>query len=143
LGAQAAVGFGTTPYGRNLSLIVFEGGFLLVGTVLPFLLVHPVGRRFPRWMLLVPGLTIGVAMTAYFGVGLIQMITNVVQGKPAYDDVGLPEAFFWVAVPAYIVWGTGLTLAARGYQLRTSAEWWQERRQSRSADGRRPGGAAA
>ncbi|MEV4266613.1 hypothetical protein [Kribbella sp. NPDC049584] len=119
LAAQAAVGFGTTPYGRDLSLVLFEGGFLLVGTLLPFLLVHPIGRRFPRWMLLVPGFTLGVAMTAYFGVGLVQMIANVVQGKPVYGDVGLPDAFFWVAVPAYVVWGAGLTLAARGYQFTT------------------------
>ncbi|MER7251729.1 hypothetical protein [Kribbella sp. NPDC000426] len=120
LAAQAAVGFGTTPYGGNLSLVLFEGGFLLVGTLLPFLLVHPLGRRFPRWMLLTPGYALGVGMTAYFGVGLLQMIVNVVQGRPAYDDVGLPEAFFWVAVPAYVVWGVGLTLAARGYQFATA-----------------------
>src|SRR5207244_5128045 len=52
LAAQAAVGFGQTPYGGNLSLVLFEGGFLLAGTVLPYLLVHPIGRRFPRWLLL-------------------------------------------------------------------------------------------
>ncbi|MFC6161115.1 hypothetical protein [Kribbella jiaozuonensis] len=119
LAAQAVVGFGTTPYGGNLSLILFEGGFLLVGTLLPFLLVHPIGRRFPRWMLLTPGFVIGVGMTAYFGVGLIQMIVAVAQGKPPYDDVGLPDAFFWVAVPAYVVWGAGLVLATRGYQFAT------------------------
>jgi hypothetical protein len=119
LAAQAAVGFGTTPYGGNLSLIVFEGGFLLVGTLLPFLLVHPIGRHFPRWMLFVPGFTIGVGMTAYFGVGPIQMIVAAVQGRPVYGDVGLPDAFFWVAVPAYVVWGVGLILATRGYQFAT------------------------
>jgi hypothetical protein len=119
LAAQAAVGFGTTPYGGNLSLVVFEGGFLLVGTLLPFLLVHPIGRHFPRWMLLAPGFTIGVGMTAYFGVGLIQMIVAAVQGQPVYGDVGLPDAFFWVAVPAYVVWGIGLILATRGYEFAT------------------------
>lgn len=119
LGAQAVVGFGETPYDGNLSVVLFEGGFLLVGILLPFLLVHPIGRRFPRWMLLTPGFVIGTGMTAYFGVGLIQMIVAVAQGKPPYDDVGLPDAFFWVAVPAYIVWGVGLLLAARGYQFGT------------------------
>ncbi|WUJ74715.1 hypothetical protein OG809_15915 [Kribbella soli] len=127
LAAQAAVGFGTTPYGGDLSLILFEGGFMLVGTLLPFLLVHPVGRRFPRWMLLVPGFTLGAAMTAYFGVGLIQMVVAVAQGKPVYGDVGLPDAFFWVAVPAYVVWGVGLTLAARGYQFATRKDTDSER----------------
>lgn len=119
LGAQAVVGFEQTPYGGNLSVILFEGGFLLVGTLLPFLLVHRIGRVFPRWMLLVPGYLLGAGMTAYFGVGLIQMIVAAVQGQPVYGDVGLPDSFFWVAVPAYVVWGTGLTIAARGYQFAT------------------------
>ncbi|WP_432887016.1 hypothetical protein ACQPYH_04585 [Kribbella sp. CA-245084] len=119
LAAQAAVGFGATPYGRDLSLFLFEAGFMLVGTLLPFLLVHPIGRRFPRWVLLVPGFTLGAGMTAYFGVGLIQMIVATVQGKPMFADIPLPDAFFWVAVPAYVVWGAGLTLATRGYQFAT------------------------
>lgn len=120
LAAQAAVGFGTTPYGGNLSRTLFESGFLLVGILLPFLLVHPIGRRFPRWMLLTPGFVIGFGMTAYFGVGLVQMIVAVVQGKPVYGDIGLPDAFFWVAVPAYVVWAAGLLLATRGYQFATA-----------------------
>ncbi|MEU8223428.1 hypothetical protein [Kribbella sp. NPDC048915] len=116
LAAQAVVGFDKTPYESNLSILLFEGGFILAGTLLPFLLVHKIGRYFPHRLLLVPAYTIGVGMTAYFAVGLIQMTVNAVQGKPAYGDVGLPESFFWVAVPAYVVWGVGLTLAARGYQ---------------------------
>jgi hypothetical protein len=119
LGAQAVVGFEKMPYGGNLSIALFEGGFILAGTLLPFLLVHRLGRYFPRWLLLLPGFTIGVGMTAYFTVGLIQMIVNAVQGEPAYGDVGLPDSFFWVAVPAYVVWGAGLTVAARGYQFAT------------------------
>ncbi|MGW7682324.1 hypothetical protein ACWGID_16395 [Kribbella sp. NPDC054772] len=119
LAAQAAVGFNQTPHGGNLSLMLFEGGFLMVGTVLPFLLAHPIGRRFPRWLLLLPGFTIGVGMTAYFGVGLIQMVVAALQGEPVYGDVGLPDSFFWVAVPAYVVWGAGLLVAARGYQFAT------------------------
>jgi hypothetical protein len=97
--------------------VLFESGFVLVGTVLPFLLVHPIGHRFPRWLLLLPGYTLGAGMTAYFGVGLLQMIVDAVQGRPGFGEVGLPESFFWVAVPAYVVWGAGLTIAARGYQF--------------------------
>ncbi|GAA3099313.1 hypothetical protein JOF29_005775 [Kribbella aluminosa] len=121
LGAQAVVGFEKTPYGNSLSLLLFEGGFVLAGTLLPFLLVHRLGRWFPRWLLLLPGYAIGCGITAYFGVGLIQMIANAVQGQPVFGDValGLPDSFFWVAVPAYLVWGVGLTVAARGYQLAT------------------------
>ncbi|HWD79879.1 MAG TPA: hypothetical protein VG497_13385 [Kribbella sp.] len=119
LGAQAVVGFGKTPYGGNLSLLLFESGFLLAGTLLPFLLIHRIGRRFPRWLLLLPGYTIGAGITAYFGVGLIQMIVAALRGQPVYGDVGLPDSFFWVAVPAYVAWGVGLTVAARGYQFAT------------------------
>jgi hypothetical protein len=119
LGAQAAVGFGQTPFGGNHSVMIFEGGFLLAGTALPFLLAHPIGRRFPRWMLLIPGFVIGAGMSAYFDVGLIQMVVAVAQGEPIFADIGLPDSFFWVAVPAYVVWGAGLTVAARGYQFAT------------------------
>jgi hypothetical protein len=119
LGAQAVVGLEQTPYAGSLSLIIFEGGFLLAGTLLPFLLVHRIGRFFPRWLLLLPGYLIGAGMTAYFSVGLIQMIVAAIQGKPVYGDVGLPDSFFWVSVPAYVVWAVGLTAATRGYQLAT------------------------
>jgi len=124
LTAQAVVDFGSTPYNStpynsSLSRIIFEGGFVLAGVALPLLLVYRAGRIFPRWMLLLPGIGLGAGITAYFGVGLLQMIANVLQGKPAYDDVGLPESFFWVAVPAYLVWGVSLSIAAYGYYRRT------------------------
>jgi hypothetical protein len=119
LAAQAAVGFGSTPYAGNLSMILFEGGFLLAGIALPLLLVYRLGRIFPRWMLLLPGAGLGAGITAYFGVGLLQMIVAALRGKPVYGDVGLPDTFFWVAVPAYLVWGVGLSIAAYGYHLRT------------------------
>ncbi|MET9315344.1 hypothetical protein ABZX12_26305 [Kribbella sp. NPDC003505] len=118
--AQAVVGFDRSPFGGHLSLIAFEGGFVLAGTVLPFLLVHPIGLWFPRWMLLLPGFTIGFGMSAYFGVGLVQMVVAVAQGQPvAGEGSGLPDSFFWVAIPAYLTWGAGLVAAARGYQFAT------------------------
>ena len=119
LAAQAAVGFGSTPFAGGLSMILFEGGFLLAGIALPLLLVYPPGRFFPRWMLLLPGAGLGAGITAYFGVGLLQMIVAALQGKPVFGDIGLPDTFFWVAVPAYLVWGIGLTIAADGYRRRT------------------------
>lgn len=122
LAAQAVIGFGTSPFEGGASIVLFEGGFLLAGTALPLLLVHRPGRLFPRWMLLWPGAGLGVGITAYFGVGLIQMIAAVLNGQPVYgDDVGqtLPESFFWVAVPSYLVWGAGLVVATYGYYLRT------------------------
>jgi hypothetical protein len=120
--AQGVVGFGTAPYGGGLSIVLFEGGFLLAGTVLPLLLVYPLDRSFPRWVLLWPGAGLGTGITAYFGVGLVQMIVAALNGEPVYgDDLGnmLPESFFWVAVPAYVVWGAGIATATYGYYLRT------------------------
>jgi hypothetical protein len=118
--AQAVVGFGTAPYGGGLSVVLFEGGFLLAGTVLPLLLVYRLGRIFPRWMLLWPGAGLGTGITAYFGVGLVQMIAAALNGEPEYASGSLlPESFFWVAVPAYVVWGAGLAAATYGYYLRT------------------------
>ena len=70
-------------------------------------------------MLLLPGAGLGAGITAYFGVGLIQMIVAAVQGEPVYGDIGLPDSFFWVAVPSYLVWGLGLAVATYGYYLRT------------------------
>lgn len=119
LGAQAAVGFGSTPYGQSPSRILFEGGFLLAGVALPLLLVYRVGRVFPRWMLLLPGTVLGAGITAYFGVGLIQMIGEVLRGERVFDGIDLPAAFFWVAVPCYLVWGLGLATATYGYYGRT------------------------
>ncbi|TWD79946.1 hypothetical protein FB561_1012 [Kribbella amoyensis] len=119
LAAQAVVGFDFVPYDAGLSILLFEGGFLLAGILLPLLLVYRAGRVFPRWMLLLPGAGLGAGITAYFGVGLLQMIAAALQGKAVYGDVGLPDSFFWVAVPAYFAWGVGLAVAAYGYHLRT------------------------
>jgi hypothetical protein len=117
--AQAVVGFDAVPYAAGLSMMLFEGGFLLAGIALPLLLVYRAGRFFPRWMLLLPGAGLGAGITAYFGVGLLQMLAAVVQGEAVFADIGLPDAFFWVAVPAYLVWGVGLAVATYGFHLRT------------------------
>jgi hypothetical protein len=119
LGAQAAVGLDSTPYGAGLAVILFELGFLLTGVVLPVLLVTRLGRVFPRWMLLLPGGGLGAGITAYFGVGLLQMLADAVRNESPFGEIDLPEAFFWVAVPAYLVWGAGLLAATYGYHLRT------------------------
>jgi hypothetical protein len=119
LAAQAAVGFDVIPYAAGPSVLLFEGGFLLAGIALPLLLVYRPGRVFPRWMLLLPGVGLGTGITAYFGVGLIQMIVETLQGKTVFDGSGLPTAFFWVAVPCYLGWGLGLATATYGYYGRT------------------------
>lgn len=117
--AQAVVGFDTVPYEAGLALAAFEVLFVLAGVLLPFLLVHRSGRIFPRWMLLLPGYGLGTGISVYFGIGLIQMILDVIVGKPVYGAGELPAAFFFVAVPAYLLWGLGLLGATTGYYLRT------------------------
>ena len=84
--------FERTPYSGNLSLILFEAGFLVAGTVLPLVLVHLFGRLLPGWMLILPGFAIGGGMMAYFGVGLIQMIVATIQGEPSLGDDGVRRA---------------------------------------------------
>jgi hypothetical protein len=115
LAAQVAVGFES----QGLWAVLFEGGFLLAGVVLPLLLVYRPGRVFPRWMLLLPGAVLGTGITAYFGVGLIQMFGEVLRGERVFEGIDLPAAFFWVAVPCYLVWGLGLATATYGYYGRT------------------------
>jgi hypothetical protein len=70
-------------------------------------------------MLLLPGACLGAGITAYFGVGLVQMIIDGIQGEAVYSGTPLPASFFWIAVPAYLVWGAGLAVATAGYYLHT------------------------
>ena len=124
--AQLAVGFGELVDGGG-SLLMFEVGFLLAGTVLPLALIHRWGRvvprwvpllagwRVPRWLLLGPALAIGGGMTAYFGVSIVQLAAETLSGTWDPGDGSLPLGFFWVAEPAYLAWGVGLVAAAVGY----------------------------
>lgn len=124
--AQFAVGVGELVDGGG-SLLMFEAGFLLAGTVLPLALIHRwgrvvprwvpllAGRRVPRWLLLGPAFAIGGGMTAYFGVSIVQLAAETLSGTWDPGDGSLPLGFFWVAVPAYLAWGVGLVVAAIGY----------------------------
>jgi hypothetical protein len=125
--AQLAVGFGSALLHGGGSVLAFEAGFLLAGTVLPLALVHVWGRvfpawvpllaarRVPRWVLLGPAFAIAGGMTAYFGVATVKLAVETVNGTWPHGAGSLPLAFFWVAVPAYLTWGLGLGTAALGY----------------------------
>jgi hypothetical protein len=125
--AQLAVGFGSSLLQGGGSLLVFEAGFVLAGTVLPLALVHRwgrvlprwvpllAGRRVPRWLLLGPAFGIAGGLTVYFGVGTVQLAAETLSGTWDRGAGSLPLAFFWVAMPAYLVWGLGLGAAALGY----------------------------
>jgi hypothetical protein len=129
--AQLAVGVGDELLRGNVSVVLFEAGFMLAGTVLPLALVSrwgrivpawlPVlaGRRVPRWVVLAPGLALGVGMTTYFGLTLVMIVGQTLTGT--WQDIGgsLPLWFFWAAVPAYLVWGLGLAAAALAYRHST------------------------
>ena len=125
--AQLAVGFGSQLLNGDVTVLLFEGGFLLAGTVLPLALVCSWGRVFPRWvpvlagrvvprwLVLGPGLVLGVGMTAYFGMTLVKMSLAALSGASESFAGSEPLWFFWIAVPAYLVWGLGLLVAALAY----------------------------
>ena len=128
--AQAVVGFDES----RLSSIAFEACFVLAGTLLPLALVHSwgmvwprwvvglAGRRVPRRLVLWPGAGVSVMIIGYFGVMLGQMVVERLHGRnpfPPDARMDLPETFFWVAVPAYVVWGAALAVATLSYQRRS------------------------
>lgn len=54
----------------------------------------------------------------YFGSGIVQLRLDAVRGAST-TTATVPQAFLWVAVPAYVVWGAGLGAAALSYWRRT------------------------
>lgn len=135
VGAQVAIGFGRIQKlgGARMAFqaAVLETGFLLAGTVLPLALVHSwgrivprwipllAGRPVPRWLPLGPALVLSPLMTVYFGLTLVKVIADTLSGAWRHSFDPFPLAFFWVAVPAYWVWGLGLGAAAIAYYQRT------------------------
>ncbi len=127
LGAQLASGFESSLLQLSASLLLFEAGFVLAGTVLPLALVCSwgrivprwvpllAGRPVPRWLLLGPAFAIAGGLTAYFGMTLMMLAAATLNGTWGQMTGSLPLAFFWVAVPAYFVWGLGLGAAALAY----------------------------
>ncbi|GAA0940037.1 hypothetical protein [Nonomuraea longicatena] len=130
--AQLVVGFDTGGLGVGVSLMLFEIGFVLSGTLLPLALVHAwgtvfpgwvpglAGRRVPRWLVLGPAAGISIAMIVYFGMILTKMVATLLSGA---NDLGfgkgLPDAFYWVSVTVYWLWGVALGFAALSYGHRT------------------------
>lgn len=136
LGAQVVVGFGwlLRYWSERHAMVqgmVFETGFLLAGVVLPLALVHSWGRiapkwipliggqRVPRWLPLGPALVISTLMIFYFGFTLVKIAAITFGGEPLENLGPLPLAFFWVAVPGYLIWGIGLGIASISYYRMT------------------------
>ena len=129
--AQLAVGFGGELLQGGATVLLFEAGFLLAGTVLPLALVYPwgrvfprwvpllVGRGVPRWLVLGPGLVLGAGMTAYFGMTLVKLTLETFTSTWEPGAGSEPLWFMWVAVPAYLTWGVGLAIAALAYRRAT------------------------
>jgi hypothetical protein len=134
IGAQAVVGFDRSPLSSGVSVLLFELGFLLGGSLLPLSLVHSwgrvwprgvpglAGRAVPRRLVLWPAAGISAGLVVYFGLMLLQMIAERLRGRNPFPPSGgleLPEAFFWFAVPSYLAWGAGMAVAAFGYHRMT------------------------
>ncbi|GGO32499.1 hypothetical protein GCM10011576_62920 [Micromonospora parathelypteridis] len=119
--AQVAVGFDSLT--QDASVIGLEIGLLLAGVLLPLALVHRwgevwpgwvpllAGRTIPRLLLLVPGFGLGAGIVAYFGMGMVQLMSGSVSQ--------FSDAFLWVAMSAYSILGLGLVAASSDYHLRT------------------------
>jgi len=73
------------------------------------------GRPVPRWLVLGPVFGIAGGLTAYLGMTLVMLAAATLNGTWVEMTGSLPLAFFWVAVPAYFVWGLGLGAAAQSY----------------------------
>lgn len=129
IAAQVAVGwFGDSSKAAAGTLLAFEACFLLAGVLLPLALVHSwgrvfprwvpwlAGRRVPRWLPLGPAFGIGGGLTFYFGASILKFAAAIVNGTWDQNGTSLPMAFFWVAMPAYLLWGLGLTTAAVAYR---------------------------
>lgn len=132
--AQIVVGTEESPLSTGIAAVLFELCFVLAGTLLPLALVHAwgrvwprwvlglAGRRVPRWLVLGPAIAVSALIVTYFGVMLVQMVVERVHGRnpfPPDAQMDLPEAFFWVAVPAYFVWGAALGIAALAFHRRS------------------------
>jgi hypothetical protein len=122
IGAQLVVG--ADGMIQDGSLIALEVGFALAGVLLPLALVHSWGRIWPRWVpglagrvvprlvLLIPAFGLGAGLMAYFGMGMVQLLTS---GSVSQFS----DAFLWVAMSSYWVLGLGLVVAGTSYHLRT------------------------
>ncbi|MFW5415732.1 hypothetical protein J0910_03800 [Nocardiopsis sp. CNT-189] len=121
-------GEGASPLAGGAGVYAFEALFLLAGTLLPLALVSGwgrvwprrvpllAGRRVPRPLVLVPGGFAAVGMSCYFLVGLGQMALAPGDLAASGEAMGGYEPwFFWVAVPAYVVWGLGLLAGTASY----------------------------
>jgi hypothetical protein len=73
------------------------------------------GQRVPRWLLDVPAFAIAGGMAAYLGIATEKLAAETLIGTWDRGVHSPPLAFFWVAVPAYLVWGLGLGADALGH----------------------------
>ncbi|MFG1836968.1 hypothetical protein ACGFH8_00880 [Micromonospora sp. NPDC049175] len=109
-GVRLAWAVGETPefrqFGSDLLALVHRWGEVWPGWV-PLL----AGRTIPRLLLLVPGFGLGAGIVAYFGMGLVQLVSG---SASEFSDT-----FLWVAMSAYWVLGLGLVVASGDYHLRT------------------------
>jgi hypothetical protein len=66
-----------------------------------------------------PASGIAGGLTIYFGIGTVQLAVETLRGTWDRGISSLPLAFFWVAMPACLVWGLGLGAAALAYRRAT------------------------
>ncbi len=72
----------------------------------------------PRTLVMGPALVLSGGLTAYFGTAMVQLLVGAL-GGPQQENAGLPALFMWIAVPAYLLWGLAMGVAAISYTQRT------------------------
>jgi hypothetical protein len=108
----------------GIGFTIFVGLMVLAGTALPLALAYPWGRVWPawtpwaggsvpRWLVLGPGVFMGVGLGAYFGVG--GTIAMAVGATPAEQGALLE-------IGGYTAWGIGLLMTSTSYYSLTKAE---------------------
>jgi hypothetical protein len=127
VGAQVVAGHESNDLLTSGVGALFVVGAVLAGTLLPLALVHRwglvwpawtgplAGHRVPRWLVLGPGLFVGVGMTVYFATTALALLT---EGFEATSG-GLSASFMAVSVTAYLVWGVCTCVAAASYRERS------------------------
>jgi hypothetical protein len=103
--------------GRNTAAAGF--GASLGGWVVPRWIPLQAGHQVPLGLVLIPSLGLGIGISAYFGLTLAMIVVDTLTGTAPFDDGSLPQWFYWVAVPGYLMRGLARLAAALAYRQLT------------------------
>lgn len=118
--------FSLYRYGIDITALL-----AIIAIFLALALVRPWGQRFPkwipilggrkfhRWLLLIPAWVGGMLFTIFGGVSVIDMVLIGLGIKPSGNMDGLEPWVFMIVYGGFFIWGFTICLAALSYQTRT------------------------